>query len=501
MQFTHQLRLWFLDHDRWHPKAVRVAQPSLARVVTLCLACCLVAATAGAAEPEDRTDSQKRLAELQQDAVELLSSYLRIDTTNPPGNEIRGAEFFARIFEREGIPYEIAESAPGRGNIWARLEATVDSDPLPAIVLLHHIDVVPANADYWSEGPFSGVERDGFLYGRGALDTKGLGILHLQAFLSLHHSERPRSRDVIFMATADEEAGGMFGAGWLIENRPELFEGVGLLLNEGGGGMLMGEQPVFSVEVTQKVPLWLRLTTRGTPGHGSSPRFRTAVTRMIDALDRLVAHEFRPRVVPEVRRYFEGLARIHPRYQLAFQNIESSVEDRKFLAQLQSENPPLHALLRNTCSITRLEGSAKINVVPAEAHAELDCRLLPDQSPDQFLLQLRSVMREPSLEIETLMSFTPATSSTDSELYRIIEATCREHFPNAVVLPSVVGGFTDSHFFRDLGITSYGFRPSLLPVSEAAGVHGNNERIAVSDIELGVAMMVDIVDQLTTVTQ
>lgn len=430
------------------------------------------------------------LEQLENQAVARLRAYLRIDTTNPPGNEVRAVDFFAEILDSEGIPYERAESAPGRGNLWARLQGGSE----PALVLLHHSDVVPADARFWDAPPLSAELRDGFIYGRGALDTKSLGILHLQTFLALKQMGLPLTRDVIFMATADEEAGGAYGAGWLVQNRPEIFEGVGLLLNEGGGAFRDGDRTACSIEVTQKVPLWLRLVARGTPGHGSAPRAETAVTRLVRALAKIHAHPFEPRIVPAVDTYLRGLSTIETGEQGAwFADPASAVADPAILAQLQEHMPPLHALTRNTCSITRLSGSDKINVVPAEASAELDCRLLPDQAPDAFLQDLRGVIDDPSLEIETLLSFSPAVSTTDTDLYRAIADVCRERLPGASVLPAVSGGFTDSHYFRDLGIASYGFAPLVIPAEEQAGVHGNNERISVENLKRGVDMSLDIV--------
>ena len=169
--------------------------------------------------------------DLQDRAVEWTQEYLRVNTVNPPGNEIAGARFLASIFDAEGITYEMVESAPGRGNIWARLNGGDE----PGLLLLRHIDVVPADPNYWVTDPLSGEIRDGFIYGRGALDTKSSGIAHLVAFVGLHRSGAQLNRDVIFMATADEEAGGFFGAGWLVENRPDSFEDVGYVINEGGG--------------------------------------------------------------------------------------------------------------------------------------------------------------------------------------------------------------------------------------------------------------------------
>ena len=214
---------------------------------------------------------------LEDEAVGWLQNYIQIDTINPPGNEYRAVDFLAEIFEAEGIEYQTAESAPGRGNIWARLEGGNE----PGLILLQHSDVVPADEEFWTIPVLSGAIRDGVILGRGARDMKGLGTLQLATFIALHRSGVELNRDVVFLATADEEAGGMFGVGWLIENRPEIFEDIGILLNEGGGGSRVGQSVVFSVEVTQKVPVWLRLYAIDRPGHGSSPRTTSSVTRIV----------------------------------------------------------------------------------------------------------------------------------------------------------------------------------------------------------------------------
>jgi len=460
------------------PFPIRSAVPALAGVA---VALAVVAPRAAA--------QQVDLKALQDEAVAWLQDYIRLDTQNPPGNEILGARFFASIFDAEGIPYEIAESAPGRGNIWARLEG----GDAPAIVLLHHMDVVPADPRYWSVDPLSGEKRDGYIYGRGALDTKTSGILNLAAFLALHRSGVPLTRDVIFVATADEEAGGAYGAGWLAENHREIFDDVGFLLNEGGGGEKVGDEVQFGVEVTQKVPYWFHLKTVGEPGHGSRPRASSAVTEMIEALARLHAHEFEPRIIPAVDAHLKGIAAGQPEpWHTRFRDMPAWIHRPGVLRELQDYDPGLHTLTRNTCSITRLMGSEKINVVPPEAGAELDCRLLPDQDPEAFIAELHEVLG-PEVEIEKLMGFTPAVSSTDTELYRILRDVTLENFPGAQFVPQVQGGFTDSHFFRDLGIVCYGYEATATPQGDAAGVHGNDERVTEENVRRGVAMTLEIV--------
>lgn len=435
--------------------------------------------------------AQIDLEALQDEAVQWLQDYIRINTINPPGNEIRGAEFFAEIFEAEGIEYEIAEAAPGRGNIWARLEGGDE----PGIVLLHHMDVVPADERYWSSDPLSGELRDGYVHGRGALDTKTSGILHLATFLALHRTRTPLKRDVVFMATADEEAGGFFGAGWLVENRPELFENVGFLLNEGGGGSDVAGTVNFGLEVTQKVPYWLRLTATGEPGHGSRPLVTYASVEMIEALERFRQHEFEARVIPAVHEHFQGMASRHPEpWRTRFQRFGDVYDEPGVLHELQLYNPSLHALTRNTCSITRFGGSDKINVVSPEVWAEIDCRLLPDQDPGTWLAEVREVLG-PRIDVEVLMGFTPAVSSTDTDLYRTVREVTLEEFPDAGFVPQVVGGFTDSHFFRDLGITSYGYAATATPAEDAGGVHGNDERVTEENVRRGVTMTLKILER------
>ena len=445
----------------------------------LIVLCALLPTTASA---------QGRGPELQDEAVAWLQSYIRVDTINPPGNEAAGVQFFKKIFDAEGIAYDTAESAPGRGNIWARLKG----GDQPALMLLHHMDVVPANKASWLTDPLSGEIKDGYVFGRGALDTKSSGILHLAAFVALHRAKTPLNRDVIFMATADEEAGGFFGVGWLVKHRPALFKNVGYVINEGGDGQVQGGRTQFGIEVTQKVPYWLRLTARGEPGHGSTPRVSSSVTTLIAALDRLRQHQFEPRIVPAVAAYFKGIApAAAPPWRERFANMTTAIRTPGVVAELQRDDPVRHTLVRNTCSITRLGGSEKINVVPPEAWAEIDCRLLPDQDPKLFLAELGGVLGR-DIQVETIMGFTPAVSSTDTELYRVLEAVCREHFPDAPVVPSVLGGFTDSHFLRDLGITAYGFTPVVIPFEDEGTIHGNNERISVENMRRGVTMMLEI---------
>ena len=409
------------------------------------------------------------------EAVAWLQEFLRIDTINPPGNESRAVDFYSRIFDAEGIEWTAAESAPGRGYIWARLKGGDE----PALILLQHTDVVPADMKYWTTDALSGDRRDGYIWGRGALDMKSTGISQLSTFLSLHRNRRPLNRDVVFVATADEEAGGLFGAGWLLENHPEVFAGAGLLINEGGSGQISPNgDTVFSVEVTQKVPVWLRMTAVDTPGHGSMPNPTSAVTRVVQAMELLRTNPFPARIIGPVDAMFKGLApSAEGEWAAAYADISSAVGEPGFLERLQRHSAPLHALTRDTCSLTRMSGSNKINVVPPEAWAEIDCRILPDKPVDDFIAELRELVAPSGVEVEVIMAFSPAVTETGTRLYAAIERITAERHPGSRVMPSVSTGFTDSHFTRHAGIASHGFDAIHVPEVHAVRIHGNDERI------------------------
>lgn len=411
---------------------------------------------------------------IETEAVEWLKAYLQIETVNPPGNESRAVDYIANIFEQEGIEFNSAESAPGRGNIWARIEG----GDKPALVLLHHSDVVPVNEKYWDFDPFSGEIKDGYILGRGALDMKGTGISHLANFINLHRQGKKLNRDVIFIGAADEESGGNFGVGWLVKNHPEIFEGAGLLLNEGGSGYKSNDSIVFSVEITQKVPVWLRLTAIDTPGHGSSPRSTSSVSRVVKALNIIWNNPFPPRIIPEVEKVFiERSGGLDEPYSSEYRNIKESIKDPIFMQRLQSFSASAHALTRDTCSLTRMMGSSKINVVPPEAWAEVDCRMLPDRTTEEFISDFKELIKDTGVEVELIMSAVPAISQTDSELFLAIEDFSKNNYPGSRVAPSVSTGFTDSRFTRGLGIQSYGFNPLISTGDEYSSIHGNNERI------------------------
>jgi len=429
---------------------------------------------------------------LESDAVEKLSAYIRVDTTNPPGNEIRAAQWYAKIFEAEGIPFQIAESAPGRGNIVARLKG---SGSEPALILLNHMDVVPVSRDYWTEDPFAGLIRGGYLWGRGSIDMKSLGILQLLTFLELHRLHVALKRDVIFIGTADEEAGGDMGAGWVVKNRPEWIAGAGFMLTEGATSIAddSGKPIYFAVGPTEKTPAWLRLIATGRSGHASRPIPDSAPNHLIAALDRI--RQYRPSL--ELTVPVETMLRTRSAYEP--EPWRSRFADpKKFLAQpdvydLLEKRPDILNLLTNTISITSLKGSNKTNIIPSEASAELDCRLLSSWTIDSWVDQVRSVINDPSIRIEVILNFPPAVSSTDTPLFASIEKAVHDLDPGSGVVQNVAAGFTDSHFFREKGIIGYGFGPFAITGEDRDRVHGDNERIPVKNYTDGLHVLWNVV--------
>lgn len=434
--------------------------------------------------------------EVQKEALELFIQYLKIDTTNPPGNEIRAARFFAGICKREGIEHQVFEPSPGRGVIWARVRGDGSRRP---IVLLNHSDVVPHSKEFWSVDAFSAAIKDGFIYGRGAMDMKSLGMAQFVTMLTLKRAKVPLKRDVIFLATADEEAGGLNGAGWFAKNHPELIKGAEFLFNEGGNNIVDSSGKVLSVGVgpSEKTPAWLRLTATGEPGHGSTPRANSSVNRLLRALNRLLDYTPPIQLTPVVEQSFRSVAQLMPPQQAAkYANLREAVKDPDFLRQLESD-PFARSIIRNTISVTVLQGSNKINVIPPVATAEIDTRLVPGEKLDRWIAELRGVIKDDSIKIEPILSFEANDSPTDSELVKTVAAIVKQKFPEAVITYPVLAGFTDSHYYRDLGVMSYGFSPFVAPPRElGGGFHGNDERIGWKAYVEGVKFFYEIVERL-----
>jgi acetylornithine deacetylase/succinyl-diaminopimelate desuccinylase-like protein len=450
------------------------------------------------AQPMSEGAMQSSFAPADQEAIQLLSDYLKIDTTNPPGNEMQAANFFKAIFDREGIESRIYESAAGRASIVARLKGTGQKKD---VVLLNHMDVVPADKAAWKVNPFSGKVQDGYVWGRGAIDMKGMAIVELATMLALKRSGAPLKGDVIFMGTADEEAGGELGAGYIVREHSDLIRNAGMVLNEGNLIIAKpdGAAAYYGVSIMEKTPLWLKLTATGAPSHGSTPAAQTAVTRLVDAVSKIRNWQTPITVVPVVQKFYADIASLAPTpaLQQAQRNLSEALKDPQFREEFL-QSPFKNALVRNTVAVTMLEGSNKINVIPTRASAQLDVRLLPGEDPDRFIRDLKAVMGEPTIQVEKILSFPSTVSPQDSGFYHVVSQMAATADPGVPVTTQLSAGFTDCHFFREKDIPCYGFMPFKMTLQELSSFHGNNERLSLSNVAFGRKFMHELIMRLAT---
>jgi len=428
-------------------------------------------------------------------AVDLMQQYLRINTSNPPGNEIQTARFLKKVFDQYDIQNEIFEYKPGRANIIARIKGNGSKRP---IILLSHMDVVTAEPASWEVDPFSGVIKNNSIYGRGALDMKGEGLLHLMTMILVKREGPPLSRDVIFLGTADEEVDDE-GSLWMIANKADLFKNAEYLLTEGGDNLLEdGSVKIVGVDVAEKAPFWLRVTATGLPGHGSRPVADSATNRLIRAMNRILDWETPVKLLPAVEQFFKDIAPLQREpLRSQFAKIRESLNDPTFAKALTSQRD-FNFLLRNTISITMLSGSKQTNVIPNAATCNLDVRLLPGESPDEFLKALKDVIADPSIKVENVNRFKPPNSSPiDTELFSLIARKTKENYPTAVVTTKMLSGYTESQLYRQLGIVAYGWVPFYTTPEEDEGVHGNNERVSVKNVRQGTREFYEVVKEIS----
>ena len=425
------------------------------------------------------------------EAIHHLRALLRIDTTNPPGNETLAAAYLAEVLQSEGIESAIVGHAPRRGNLVARLKGSGEAPPL---LLMGHIDVVPAEPEHWTHPPFAGEIADGHIWGRGALDMKSMVISELMVMLALKRQGVQLARDVIYAACADEEVSGL-GMRYLVREHPDLIRAE-YAINEGGGVMQwVAGKPVYPIQAGEKGVCWTRVQMRGTPGHAAVPKDNNAVVKLTQLLAKMRPL---PQHVPAtVRAYVEGLAQViggevaaSPALLLEPAQAQKHLE--KDVAAL------LHAITRNTATPTGLKAGYKTNVVPSEAQATLDCRFLPGFDRESFLDELRAAFpqdlaQDAELEVE---EYAPALEAPyESPLYRLMKTTIEALHPGATAVPYLVAGATDAKWVQPLGIKVYGFAPLRFYEEGATsqGVHGHDERIPIDGFAFGLRALYTVV--------
>ncbi len=406
------------------------------------------------------------------EAVSNLQAYIRLDTQNPPANVAAAGVFLRQLLEKEGFQVRVYEAAPGKVNLLARLPAAAPAGK--PVLLLNHMDVVPVDAARWKVPPFSGTVEGGKIWGRGAMDMKGLGMIELMALVALKRSGAPLNRDILFLATADEETGGDMGAGWMIRNHyadldPEY------VIDEGGFGtrdVLAPGKLVYGISVADKRPYWIRVIASGPSGHGSQPIADNANLLLGQAIARMI---YPPPPVSE---------------------IPIVLEMRRKLGAL-AENKFTNAIQRNTMSLTVLRSGVgdppKANVIPSRAEAILDCRLLPGESPEKFLENMKAAANDPriTLEVAHLSEPNPATS-TETPFYRAMESVLRRYNSDAVVAPIMVPYGTDGNKFRNRGAKVYGLTPMVVDLAVLSSMHSDQEQIPVEEFKRGLRILHDI---------
>jgi acetylornithine deacetylase/succinyl-diaminopimelate desuccinylase-like protein len=427
-----------------------------------------------------------------------LQDLVRIDTSNPPGNETRAAEYLAGVLKSEGLEPTVLESAPGRGNIIARLKGDGRAAPL---LLMAHLDVVPVEADKWAHPPFGADIIDGHIWGRGTLDTKDLVAAELMVLLLLKRENTKLARDIIFMANADEEAGGRLGAGWIVENHPDLIRAE-YAINEGAGFAfdILGQR-FFTCQTSEKGTARFAMRTRGRPGHGSQPHPDNAVLKLADAIQKIGVAEFPHHATKSVRDFFEGIAaHVDRQYRgdvLALLDAKKYSAAMKNLPIDDSMRSMLYAMLHNTVTPTMLNAGTKINVIPSAAEARCDARLIPGQTPDDLLRELRAAIGD---RVEIMFEDTRLGRESDhrTPLLETITRVLARYEPHAPVLPLLVVGATDARHVTKLGTKVYGFCPMIAPMSELDTVHGHNERVSIENMLFGVRVLYDVVREFAS---
>ncbi len=416
--------------------------------------------------------------------VELLQQLIRFDTTNPPGNEAECVRFVRSLLEEAGCETETYARDPLRPNLVARLHGAGDSPPL---LLQGHVDVVTTTGQTWQRPPFGGDLVDGEIWGRGAVDMKGPVAMFVSAFLRAARGELELPGDVILVVLSDEENGGDFGAKFLVEEHPELFEDVHHALGEAGGiSQVVAGKRFYPIQLGEKQICWLKATVRGPGGHGAMIHRDGTMARLARMLDDLNRKRMPIHVTPIVRDMIETIAAHLPRpkRELMLALLKPAVANR-VLPKLGPKMRPIETLLRNTVNATIVRGGEKVNVIPAQIDLELDGRLLPGFTPDDLIAELHGIVGD-DIEVE-LVRHDPGPAEPDLALFEMLAGVLRELDPEGIPMPLLQGGVTDARFFAQLGIQTYGFIPMRLPAEFPVLkiVHAADERIPVAALEFG----------------
>jgi acetylornithine deacetylase/succinyl-diaminopimelate desuccinylase-like protein len=454
------------------------------RPLVLCLV--LLAVGCSHAASPSPASRQREAQELRT----LLSELIAVDTSNPPGNETAAAQVAARWLREAGIEAEIIEPAPGRGNVLARLKGSGKGRP---ILVLAHLDTVPVKREEWTSDPWRLSERDGFLYGRGVQDNKGMAAASVLALRRLKREGVKLSRDILLYLGADEEVGGGHGLEWMLAHRPELREAE-LALNEGGLTELSADRGrvlFVAIQAAERVSRNVVLKATGPGGHSSAPPADpNPLVRISAAVARVGALTFPARLTPAARLHIQGRAPITPgELGAALQRIAASPDapPQEAVEQVARLDPALAAVMRTTCVPTVFQAGTRSNVIPATAEATINCRLLPDEDAPALHARLVAAVADASIEVkmDTRAPDSPMSPVGDNLMFRAAKAAAAKVWPGAPVIPRQSTGTTESAQLRRAGIHAYGIDLFALTPEDARTAHAPNERVPLASLQPG----------------
>jgi len=441
------------------------------------------------------------LLQLTAEAQTWLTDLIRINTTNPPGNELEAAKYIQNVLQKENIPAAILEMTPGRGIVVARLQAGPLPDSSRALLLLAHLDVVGVDRAKWSVDPFAATQKDNYIYGRGAIDDKGMVAANLAGFIGLKRSGTRLSRDVIFLADDDEEQGGDAGIRAVVDRYWDKIA-CGYALNEGGNVVLQnGKVQYVAIQTSEKVAYNVTVTATGTSGHASIPQRDNPVVHLAAAVQKVGTLETPLHLLTVTRRYFEQLTPVEDE-DIAKWMRALDTSDRADLAALRlaAMSPIWNSMLRDTITPTELTAGVRANVVPSQASANLNIRLLPGNSIQEVLEQMQKAVNDQQVKFTVQPDAGPnaPSSSVTSDLYQTIERLAPRQFPGAVVVPYLSTWYTDSAYLRLHNVQSYGLVPFPLTEADILRMHGDDERIPITSFRTGVDFLYKAVHEFVT---
>lgn len=434
--------------------------------------------------------------QLAQEALGWLQGLIRINTTNPPGNEGEAAKYVSGILSKENIPNEVLEMVPGRSIVVARLNAGAMPNASRALLLLAHLDVVGVSREKWSVDPFGAEIKDGYIWGRGTIDDKGMLIANLAAIVALKRANTPLDRDVIFLADDDEEQGGEASIKPAIQKYWDKFA-AGFAINEEGRVIVNnGKVQYVGIQASEKVAVNVSVIATGTSGHGSVPRPDNAVVHLAAAVAKIGEYQAPVNLSTVVQRYFETLSKVEDdEIGKWMRALETPEREQLAVKRLADMSPVWNSMMRDTIAPTMLQAGVRANVVPSEARATLNIRLLPGDSVQLLIGVLTQLVNDKQIRFEVAADpGTPApASSLESELYRTIEKVSGQEFPGVAVAPFMSTGATDSAQLRLHNVQAYGLLPFPLTEQEVLRMHADDERLPVESFRKGVDFMCRIV--------